>query len=88
VEKKSSTSLGSGGGNDPGGTPAPPKVPFETMRGWQQRVTKAALPEGDRALPAAGLVFFKYHGRTDRLDSVELVYVGPSGKKTILNLHP
>jgi len=89
VEKKSATSLGGGGGgNDPGGTPAPPKVPFETMRGWQQRVTKAALPEGDRVLPAAGLVFFKYHGKTDNIDSIELSYAGPSGKKTVLTLHP
>jgi hypothetical protein len=87
---KSSTSIGSGGGgqNDPGATPAPPKVPFETMRGWQQRVTKAALPEGSRPLPAAGLVFFKYHGKTDNIDSIELTYTATSGKKTVLALHP
>jgi hypothetical protein len=86
---KSSTSIGSGGGaNDPGATPAPPKVPFETMRGWQQRVTKAALPEGNRALPAAGLVFFKYHGKTDNIDSIEVIYTAASGKKTVLALHP
>jgi hypothetical protein len=89
VAPKSSTSLGSGGGgqNDPGATPAPPKVPFETQRGWNQRLTKAALPEGDRALPAAGLVFFKYHGKTDNIDSIELTYAGPAGK-TVLKLHP
>ena len=86
---KSSTSIGGGGGgqNDQSGTPPPPKVPFETMRGWQQRVTKAALPEGDRALPAAGLIFFKYHGKSDDIDTIELTYAGPAGK-TVLMLHP
>jgi hypothetical protein len=89
VAPKSSTSIGGGGaGNDPGATPTPPKVPFETMRGWQQRVVKAALPEGNRTLPAAGLVFFKYHGKSDNIDSIEVIYTATSGKKTTLTLHP
>lgn len=85
--KASSTSIGTGGQNDPGGTPAPVHPPFALQRGWQQRVMKASLPEGDRALPAAGLIFFKYHGKTDNIDSIELIYAGPGGKTT-LKLHP
>ena len=87
VAPKSSTSIGGGGQSDPGATPAPPKPPFETTRNWQQRVTKAALPEGDRALPAAGLIFFKYHGKSDNIDSIELIYASHAGK-TVLTLHP
>jgi hypothetical protein len=62
-------------------------IPIEIERKWEQRVQKAALPEGDRALPEAGLIFFQYHGKTDKLDSIELIYTGPAGKAT-LKLHP
>jgi hypothetical protein len=85
--KTSATSIGTGGQSDPGATPAPVHPPFQLQRAWQQRVMKAALPEGDRALPAAGLIFFKYHGKTDNIDSIELTYAGPGGKTT-LKLHP
>ncbi len=51
------------------------------------KVTKAALPEGDRLLPAAGLLFFKYSGQAKGIYSVELSYDGPAGKAT-LKLHP
>jgi len=49
----------------------------------QVKVQKAALPEGDRALPVAGLLFFLYHGRNEQLKSVELIYSGPAGKATV-----
>jgi hypothetical protein len=89
VESKSKTSLGSGGGgqNDPGAPPPVVHVPIEIERGWELRVQKATLPEGDRTLPVAGLIFFQYHGKTDKLDSIELIYTGPAGKAT-LKLHP
>jgi len=89
VESKSKTSLGTGGGgqNDPGSTPAPVHVPIEVERKWEQRVQKAALPEGERALPVAGLIFFQYRGKADNIDSIDLIYTGPAGKAT-LNLHP
>ena len=49
----------------------------------EQRVQKAALPEGDRALPVAGLIFFQYRGKTKDIKSIELIYAGPAGKATL-----
>jgi hypothetical protein len=48
-----------------------------------QRVQKATLPEGDRPLPQAGLVFFPYRGGAKGIHSVELTYDGPAGKVTL-----
>jgi len=82
AESKSKTSLG-GGGNadkDPGALPAPVHVPIEVERAMEKRVQKASLPEGDRALPEAGLIFFQHRGKTDSLRSIELIYAGPAGK--------
>jgi hypothetical protein len=86
--EKSKTSLNTGGGggqNDQ--PPAPPKMPIELRRTMEQRVQKAALPEGDRVLPQAGLIFFEYRGKAQGIKSLELIYEGPAGK-TILNLQP
>ncbi|MDX2149616.1 MAG: hypothetical protein SFV54_02700 [Bryobacteraceae bacterium] len=77
---------GGGGGNQrqPGEPPPlPPKPPIELLRSWQQRLRKAALPEGDRALPQAGLLFFPYSGKDESIRSAELVYEGPAGKATV-----
>ncbi len=60
-------------------------VPIELQRSWNKRAEKAALPEGDRPLPQAGLLFFQYGGTKVR--SVELIYNGPAGKAT-LTLQP
>ena len=86
-ESKSKTSIGTGGGgkNDP--PPAPVHMPIALQRAMQQKVQKAALPEGDRALPQAGLIFFEYRGKTERIHSLELIYAGPAGKTT-LTLQP
>jgi hypothetical protein len=88
VEKGSKTSIGSGGGgkngNDP---PVVPKPPFKLQREWNLRMQKEAFPEGDRTLPQAGLLFFKYGGKPSGIHSIELMYSGPSGKAT-LELQP
>ena len=90
VEKGSKTSIGSsgaggkGGGNDP---PVVPKPPFKLQREWNLRMQKEAFPEGDRALPQAGLLFFKYGGKASGIHSIELMYSGPSGKAS-LDLRP
>ena len=82
--KGGKTSLNSGGKqNSADGPPAPVKIPVPVMRAMAERVRKAALPEGDRALPQAGLVFFSYHGKTKNLQSIELMYEGPAGKATL-----
>jgi hypothetical protein len=91
VEKKDKTSVGStglgkggGNGNDP---PVVPKPPFKLQREWNIRLQKASFPEGDRALPQAGLLYFRYSGKASGIRSIELMYAGPSGKAT-LELQP
>jgi hypothetical protein len=82
-EKKSP--VNTGGANAE--TPTVPKMTFAERRAMEQKVQKATLPEGDRALPVAGLIFFQYSGRTKGIKSLELLYDGPAGKIT-LNLQP
>jgi len=87
---KSKTSLGTGGRGGQSGTdppPAPPPIPIGVQRAMAQRVQKASLPEGDRALPQAGLIYFKYRGKTQSIYSIELIYAAPAGKTT-LTLQP
>lgn len=72
---------GQGGQGEP--PPTPPKMPFELVRPMQQQVQKAALPEGDRPLPQAGLLFFEHRGETKHIKSLELIYSGPAGKATL-----
>jgi hypothetical protein len=86
TQSKSKTSIGGGGKSDPGegNLPPPPvHIPIEVRRAMEQDVRKAALPEGDRALPVAGLIFFQYRGKTQGIHSVELIYNGPAGSATL-----
>ena len=80
---KSKTKVGGSGQgqNDP--PPTPPKMPLELVRACQQRVQKSVLPEGDRTLPQAGLIFFPYRGKADKIKSIELTYAGSAGTTTI-----
>jgi hypothetical protein len=84
-EKKSSMSTDGGGRG--GEAPPPPKMTFAERRAMEQKVQKATLPEGDRALPVAGLIFFQSGGKTKGIKSLELIYEGPAGKAT-LTLQP
>ena len=92
-QSKSKTSLNGGGGggrgeqSDSNAPPAPVHIPIGVQRAMAQRVQKAALPEGDRPLPLAGLIFFQYRGKTQGIHSIELIYAGPAGKAT-LTLQP
>ncbi len=87
-KSKSSISTGGNGGQGESDAPARPvKVPIAVRRAMAQRVQRAALPEGDRPLPQAGLVFFEYRGKADGIHSVELIYAGPAGNAT-LKLQP
>ena len=81
-----------GGGGDEGGNkgdppPEPPKMPFAERRAMEQRVLKKTLPEGDRATPVAGLLFFSYRGKIEKINKLELLYTGPAGKAS-LDLRP
>ena len=80
-KSKGGISTGGGGGSDP--KPSPPKMPFPLRRAMEQRAQKAALPEGERPLPIAGLVFFPYRGKDQSIQIVELMYAGEAGKATL-----
>ncbi len=82
-KSKSSISGGGQGQDDSNVPPTPVKIPVSVQRTMAQRVQKASLPEGDRALPTAGLIFFKYRGKDKNLQSIELLYEGPAGKATL-----
>ena len=88
-ESKSKTGLtggagGAGNQRNPGDPPPlPPKPPIELLRNWQLRVRKAAIAEGERALPQAGLIFFQHRGKTENIRTLELVYEGPAGSAVI-----
>lgn len=84
VEKKSKSSMGTGGGDKGDNTPpSPPPIPFEVRRAMQQRVQKAALPEGERVLPQAGILFFQSRKEGKKIQSLELLYEGPAGKAKV-----
>jgi hypothetical protein len=85
--KAGALSTGGEGNNPNDPPPPPPKMPMPLVHAMQIKVEKASLPEGDRALPEAGLLFFSYHGQGDKIKSVELIYSGPAGKAT-LTLQP
>jgi hypothetical protein len=87
---KSKSRFGGGGKTQKGPDdppPAPVKIPIPVQRAMAQRVQKAALPEGDRPFPQAGLIFFEYRGKTKNIHSIELIYAGPAGTVT-LTLQP
>jgi hypothetical protein len=83
---KPKTSFGGAGQGDTG-PPPPVHVPIELQRAMAQYVQKSALPEGDRPLPKAGLLFFAYHGQAKTIHSLQLVYSSSAGTAT-LELHP
>ncbi len=91
ADEHSKTSLNTGGGQgdkpEPGAPPPVIHIPLEVQRAMNQRVRKAALPEGDRPLPQAGLIFFRYGGKDKGIHSLELIYAGAAGKAT-LSLQP
>lgn len=80
-KSKPKTSFGGGGAEDT--ATLPPKVPIELQRSWAQYIQKTAMPEGDRPLPVAGLLFFQYRGKTTGIHSLELIYSGPAGNATV-----
>jgi hypothetical protein len=90
-ESKSKGGITSGGGGDGAGAgqppPLPPKMPFPLRRAMEQHVQRAAMQEGERPLPQAGLLFFLYHGKTESIRSLELIYSGSAGTAT-LTLQP
>jgi hypothetical protein len=87
VKTKSKTGISTGGQSDAASPPPVVHVPIEVQHAMAQRIQKASLALGDRVLPQAGLLFFPYRGKADKLTSVELNYSGPAGN-AILALRP
>ncbi len=83
AESKSKTSVGTGGQSDSDSKPPPYRVPDALRHEWSLRLQKLSLPEGDRPLPQAGLIYFIYRGRTEKIQSMELTYTGPAGPVTL-----
>jgi hypothetical protein len=87
AKENKSSGLNAGGGDngqgDAGNTPPVIHIPPEMERAMELQVQNAALPEGERTLPVAGLVFCKYGGQPKGIHSVELVYAGAAGKATV-----
>jgi hypothetical protein len=82
-KSKGGISTGGNGQNDSNLPPPPVHVPIELQRAMALHVQKASLPEGERTLPAAGLIYFQYRGKTQSIHSLELIYDGPAGKATL-----
>jgi hypothetical protein len=78
--KASKTMIGGGGEKDPGILPHVVHMPIELQRAMEKKAQRASMPEGEHALPTAGLLFFEHRGK---VTSVELVYNGPAGKTTV-----
>ena len=81
--KADKPTLNAGGGQPDDSFKPIIRMPIELKRTMQQRVQRASMPEGDRALPAAGLLFFEYRGKPESIRSLELIYSGPAGKATL-----
>ena len=86
--EQAKTAAATGGRGQPEFRPAPPKMPIERRHLMEQRVLKASLPEGDRVLPQAGLLFFEWRGDVKGIRSMELDYNGPAGKATLALAKP
>ena len=83
-EKEQAMTASAGGkAGQPQFKSAPPKMPIERRHIMEQRVLKASLPEGERALPQAGLLFFEWRSDPKSIRSMELEYNGPAGKATL-----
>ena len=80
---KSKSSIGTDNGGQSETPPPPFRIPVEIRRAMGQRVQKASLAQGDRALPQAGFLFFQYRGQPKDIRSMELVYQGPAGQAIV-----
>ena len=86
-EKSKSSFSTNGGGNAGDPPPLPAKMPLELRRVMEQHVERAAMLQGERPLPQAGLLFFEYRGKTKNITSLDLIYNGAAGN-AVLPLNP
>jgi hypothetical protein len=93
-KSKNGLTTGGGGGGAADGSdlgpklpPLPPKMPFPMKRAMELQVKTSMMEQGDRPLPQAGLLFFRYGGKPENIKGLELDYSGAAGKAT-LELQP
>jgi hypothetical protein len=86
-KEKSKGGISTGGAAGQSSTPPVIHVPFELRRAMALYIQRTAMPQGDRPLPQAGLLFFRYFGGMKGIHSLELIYNGPAGKAS-LELQP
>lgn len=86
-KQKSKGGLSTGGQGGSDSLPVVVHVPIALQRAMAQYLQKSSLPQGDRPLPEAGLIFFEYRNKVSSIHSLELIYSGPAGKAT-LELQP
>jgi hypothetical protein len=55
-------------------------MPLNLTLAMERKVRAASVPEGERPLPGAGLIFFQHGGKLSGIHSVELLYNGAAGK--------
>jgi hypothetical protein len=86
---KNGLTTGGGGGAADGSDigpklpPLPPKMPFPLKRAMELTVKTSMMEQGDRPLPQAGLLFFRYGGKPENIKGLELDYNGAAGKATL-----
>lgn len=74
-----------------GRLPKPPRAPVPDHPGGieedrakpEEVVVKAALPEGAFRTPVTGYLYFPHRGAIKKIKSLELIYNGPAGEKTL-----
>ncbi len=71
----------------PSQNPSAPNVTPEQAVPVEEQIQGASLPEGERKLPASGLLFFPYRGKPGSIKKLELEYEGPAGRG-VLKLVP
>jgi hypothetical protein len=67
----------------PSQTPTAPGVEAQQSAPVEEQIERAGLPEGERVLPAAGLLFFPYRGKPGSVKTLELEYEGEAGRVTL-----
>lgn len=89
-KSKNGLTTGGGGGGAADGSdlgpklpPLPPKMPFPLKRAMELQVKTSMMEQGDRPLPQAGLLFFRYGGKPENIKGLELDYSGAAGKASI-----
>ena len=67
----------------PSQNPSAPGVETQRAAPVEEQIEGAALAEGERKLPASGLLFFPYRGKPGSVKKLELEYEGPAGRGVV-----